>query len=427
MVLGIALLTVIADIFILIQYKSAYIKQQIYLLLIFIIGLTFVGQLDVLLPIYFTFSAVTLISKLKFVTKVTFFSSIYFLIYLLYGLINQDIVATIVAFVAKFWQFIIFFIVISIKIKFKETITMQTIYTCLIIETLLGMYLLSTGQMMDPNGMVRLVSNSQPITGNLAIVTLPISVYLYFSVNATSVIRRKLILTNLLFLVWIVLSGTRGYLMIYSFTMLVILLDYFGFRVRDIKSLIKNSLFILCGISLVVLLIIIWLPDVTDRVDSILRLSASVGIRTFENALIIDFFKNTSLLVNIFGIGMGGKAGEYSEYLKALNDQLTLGMWHSSRYMYGSGVLFHNLYANILLTLGILGLIVIAFMGLYIYKTISLCCIDSVDIKYALILYFIGFLLMNYYRWSADCGIGEMIILALILQKIKQDKNEDER
>ena len=34
-------------------------------------------------------------------------------------------------------------------------------------------------------------------------------------------------------------------------------------------------------------------------------------------------------------------------------------------------------------------------------------------------------MLMNYYRWSAVCGIGEMVIFALVLKKVKQDTNEE--
>ena len=101
-------------------------------------------------------------------------------------------------------------------------------------------------------------------------------------------------------------------------------------------------------------------------------------------------------------------------------------MWDSSKYMYDSGVLFHNLYANIIITLGIFGIIAITIISIYIFIIVKQSCYNKNSLRYVLSLYLIGFLMMNYYRWSADCGIGEMIILALVLKKINQDKGKKE-
>lgn len=423
MELEIALISVSAYIYRLIKTNSLWITQQLELLMIFIIGLTFIGKLDVLLPIFFLASLVLLIKHLKNISYWTLFFCGYFGLYLLYGLIVQSTVSTIIAFVAKCWQFIVFFLVINSTLHFRKENIYYNIKLGLVIETLLGIYLLFTGQMVDPNGLVRLVSNSQPITGNLAIATLPLTVYLYF--NSNNKIKSKLILINLFFLVWIILSGTRGYLLVYALTMFVIMLDYFRIKTSNIILLLKNILICIALLGSIIIIAMLVFPEMIDIVDSILRLNASVGIRTFENALAIDFFKNTSLINEIFGIGMGGTAGDYPEYLIALNRQLLLGMWHSAKYMYDSGVLFHNLYANVLLNFGVIGIFIIITMSYRIYHIINKISYKSYQIKYALILYFTGFLLMNYYRWSADCGIGEMIILALVLKRIKQEDLEE--
>lgn len=423
MELEIALISVSAYIYRLIKTNSLWITQQLELLMIFIIGLTFIGKLDVLLPIYFLASLVLLIKHLKNISYWTLFFCGYFGVYLLYGLIAQSTVSTIIAFVAKCWQFIVFFLVINSTLHFKKENIYNNIKLGLVIETLLGIYLLFTGQMVDPNGLVRLVSNSQPITGNLAIATLPLTVYLYF--NSNNKIKSKIILMNLFFLVWIILSGTRGYLLVYALTMFVIMLDYFRIKTNNMISLLKNILVCIALLGLIIIIAMLVFPEMIDIVDSILRLNASVGIRTFENALAIDFFNNTSLINEFFGIGMGGTAGDYPEYLIALNRQLLLGMWHSVKYMNDSGVLFHNLYANVLLNFGVIGIFIIITMSCRIYHIINKISCKSYQIKYSLILYFTGFLLMNYYRWSADCGIGEMIILALVLKRIKQEDLEE--
>lgn len=424
--LEIVTISLVVNLVILIKYNYSCIKQQVLLLLTFIIGLTFVGQLDTLLPLYFLSSVILIIRRLRNLSKITLCISIYFAIYLFYGVLVQDTVAAIIAFIAKYWQFIVFFLVYNITIKSKENISINLIYLSLLMETLLGIYLLFTGQMIDPNGLVRLVSNSQPITGNLAIAILPISAYLFFSDDTSYAIKRKILMVNLMFLVWIVLSGTRGYLLIYLLTMPVFVLDYLKFKTNNFKSLIKGIMLFIFSFAMITLALLVLVPDIVDKVDSILRLSASVGIRTYENALSVQFFQNTSIFVQIFGIGLGGNAGDYPEYLIALNKQLVLGMWHSSKYMYDSGVLFHNFYANILITLGIFGIIAITIISIYIFIIVKQSCYNNNSLRYVLSLYLIGFLMMNYYRWSADCGIGEMIILALVLKKINQDKGKKE-
>ena len=51
--LEIVTISLVVNLVILIKYNYSCIKQQVLLLLTFIIGLTFVDQLDTLLPLYF--------------------------------------------------------------------------------------------------------------------------------------------------------------------------------------------------------------------------------------------------------------------------------------------------------------------------------------------------------------------------------------
>lgn len=107
--LEIVTISLVVNLVILIKYNYSCIKQQVLLLLTFIIGLTFVGQLDTLLPLYFLSSFILIIRRLRNLSKITLCISMYFAIYLLYGVLVQDTVAAIIAFIAKYWQFIVFF------------------------------------------------------------------------------------------------------------------------------------------------------------------------------------------------------------------------------------------------------------------------------------------------------------------------------
>ena len=104
----------------------------------------------------------------------------------------------------------------------------------------------------------------------------------------------------------------------------------------------------------------------------------------------------------------------------ALNGQFSLGMWNKRHYLNDSGALFHNLYANVLMCLGIFGIVVLVLINISIWKRITRSCGSNVQVRKIMHLFQLSFLLMNYYRWSAVCGISEMIIFALILKLIEK-------
>ena len=155
-----------------------------------------------------------------------------------------------------------------------------------------------------------------------------------------------------------------------------------------------------------------------EKAASVLRLKASVGIRKYENAAVIDFMKNAPLQELIFGIGLGGTGYKHEALQNALYKQFSLGMWNRNHYMSESGALFHSLYSNIALCLGLLGILIIIFVFAKMWKCINEACRDNVFIRRLLHAFLIGFFIMNYYRWSSDCGIAEMIMLALVLKLI---------
>ena len=78
----------------LIKFRGKWIQQQIVFLVIYLIGLTLVGELDVLLPIYFVVSLIPFLSHIRRISFFTGVVSLYFGLYLVYGLANQNAVGT---------------------------------------------------------------------------------------------------------------------------------------------------------------------------------------------------------------------------------------------------------------------------------------------------------------------------------------------
>lgn len=409
----------------LIKFRGKWIQQQIVFLVIYLIGLTLVGELDVLLPIYFV---VSLIPFLRHIRRISFFTgvvSLYFGLYLVYGLANQNAVGTLVTFIAKMWQFIVFFIVYDADVKIGKENYKNIISIAAVTETILGLYLMATSTNMDANGLVRLVSNAQPITGNISTVVLPVSVYFYLKNRGNSKQTKWLLLVSVIMLVWIILSGTRGYTLEFAATMILIFYDYFtNGKVGEATQ--KNRMIIIVLLAMIVFIFVVAVPEILEKFESVLRLKSSVGIRTYENAAIKEFVGNVSILTAIFGIGLGGKAGSYSAMKDALYKQFSLGMWDRKHYLYDSGALFHNLYANVIMCMGLLGILVLIWISVEMWKRITYSCGRKIWIRRIMHLFQLSFLLMNYYRWSAVCGIAEMIIFALVLKLLKYDENDCE-
>ena len=121
---------------------------------------------------------------------------------------------------------LVFFIVIDSKVNLKVDVKIRQLQIALLVETLLGVYLLLTNSEVGDNGMIRLVSNSQPITGNIAVAVLPVSVYLYFKNKGNHRTETQIIFIELGFLFWIIMSGTRGYTLLFFLVMIPIFYDY---------------------------------------------------------------------------------------------------------------------------------------------------------------------------------------------------------
>lgn len=402
----------------LIKLNNKWIQQQIVFLVIYLIGLTLIGELDILLPIYFV---VSLAPFLRHIRKISVFTGMIFLyygMYLIYGLVNQNAVGTLVTFIAKMWQFIVFFIVYDADIIIKKEPYKNIIWLAVITETLLGLYLMSTSTMIDANGLVRLVSNAQPITGNISTVILPVSVWFYLKNRGDKKQTKWLLFVSMIMLVWIVLSGTRGYTLEFAATMILIFYDYFT-NGKVGATTQRNRMITLVLLVMAVFFSVAAVPEMLEKFESVLRLNSSVGIRTYENAAVNEFVREASIS-NVFGgIGLGGQGGSYFAMKNALYSQFSLGMWNENHYLYDSGALFHNLYANVVMCMGVVGIIVLVCINIEIWKRITNSCGKELWIRRIMHLFQLSFLLMNYYRWSAVCGIAEMIIFALTLKVLK--------
>ena len=212
----------------------------------------------------------------------------------------------------------------------------------------------------------------------------------------------------------------------YVMTMFFVFYDYLiNHRGRN-ETMARNRAFVGIILFVVAVSVILLAPSIVERLNSILRIGSSVGIRTYENAAEIQFFKKAPWHVQIFGIGIGGTAGKYEAFRDAIGVQASLGMWNLRHYLNDAGNLYHNLFADILLNFGVIGIVVIVIVNVAIWRRVTFCCSSNIMLRRTFHLYQLSFLWMNYYRWSGDCGIAEMIMFALVLRYVSGGYLENE-
>lgn len=399
--------------------RRHFALYQLVLLSTFLVGLTLSGELDVTLPVLILFSAGPYLRGVGKISGFALLFAFFSISYLFFGLICQSVTATLVTFLSRLMQFFVFYVVLentSIRVDIPE-IKLIVVFT--IVETVIGFYLIKNGTMANNHEMegVRLVSNSQPITGNIAICLMPLISYIYFYRSPRGKDLGLLAGCIAVLGFWVILSGTRGYTLVFGAGTALIFFDYLFSKGRE-RNRVLIAVFVLCVIMTVCLVLFAALQDqLAEKINSALRLNDSLGIRDQENKIALGFYKNESFANRVFGIGLGAKWGDYPEYVNAV--QSVFGpSGVASKYIARSGTNFHNFYANILCLQGALGISFIAAFFLDAILKIRAICIKQIKMRSTLTIYVLMIALMLYFRWSADCGIIEFTMLAYVLKLI---------
>ena len=94
-----------------------------------------------------------------------------------------------------------------------------------------------------------------------------------------------------------------------------------------------------------------------ERVSQVLRLEEDVGVRTYENAAVMDYLSHVSFPNVLVGLGLGARPGRVPAFAEAIRTQAEQGMWGEDVYLNATGALFHNLAANVAVAMGLLGIV----------------------------------------------------------------------
>jgi len=396
-------------------FRKSLIAYQFILLSIFLVHLIYLEQLDYTLPIYILAAVLPLLPQVKIKDPFTVYLFLYNGLYVLIGIIAQNKTETLVSFLAKIFQFLVFFLLAEYKQKCKPGTLIKVISAAVFLESLLGVYLLLTSTSYSSSGLPRLVMNSQPIVGNISVAILPIIIWLYFYSKENERMQIRLLTYCVVLFVWTILSGTRGYIILFAVPMALLYIDYFFTTSgREYGTVRKRFIWFVLIAATAIMIVLVFNAEIIEKLASLLRANESLGIRGQENRLCLLFFKNAPYHVKIFGVGLGGSESAYFSYRAAVGSVMG-DSWAYHKYLQGTGATFHNLFANILCTQGVIGLVNLVLILVSIMRRIGRAYENNRPLKCALQFYTICFYIMNWFRWSAACGIPEMIMLAFVI------------
>ena len=223
-------------------------------------------------------------------------------------------------------------------------------------------------------------------------------------------------------MILIILSGTRGYMIIFAMIMAVTMIVYF----MDIPDHGNRMLQRIGVIFFVAAIVILWICifDHGKTFELILRLDESLGYRENENLYVKELMKRIPWYRKWFGWGFGRSAAGTKEALTAAG----LASWNR-RYMCGKllqRTIFHNYWYTILFKQGISGLIV---MILFYARMVKRICQDIKDrwIRYFLLMMAVGTVILLTFRITATCSILEMLLVAYFIRQMEEDNGEGEK
>lgn len=397
--------------------RKNWARYELGILFVFLLFVVVTRKLDIALPVLFVLTVLPHARRSFRAGPATLMIILITTFYLVQGIIFNNAKAAITDYVSRICQFVLFLLILeSTDIRLDGSNT-RLIRAAVIAETLVDAALLLLGRSED----IRLISGNQPVGGNIAIAVLPLILYAFFTEpgNAGRIIRYWGILTA-----WVFLSGTRGYIVLWFMGSLPVLLDY----VRSGKGITGHTynyrmVFFLLFIVLTAAMVLLS-DSLAQWIERTLRLTGSTGTRKGESRMAGVFFHETTDLYRIFG-------GGYGRYLRSIPGverayYATLSSWSAwgyAHYVDHYGSAFHNYYNNMLLLMGVLGLLMV--LAVFVIGCRSVVQLKTEkSLKAALLMYWIGFFVMLYFRWSCSCGLAELPMLAVIISDLRKKESD---
>lgn len=379
--------------------KIGFVYYQLFTATVYLISLSYIQTLDITLVIYLIFSIIPYIRNFKITSTLYSIILMYFVLSVFISVLNNGIGSAISIFTIRLSGLFLFHFLFSdidfqkhrVKTHISSFKYSVSFLLCELIVLLIGLSLSTDG---------RLMLNYQCTVGCIATSAVLFLAYrlLEFKSNRIIIIIAMIALT-----VVACLSGTRGYILVSVAVTCVSIFVYAEIRMR----------LIMCLSALLIGLI--KYESILNLFLSKLRMGESTGRRTSENLFVLEFMNERSFFNLLFGNGFGAVVGRFSiseDIIARVSDTAyTYYVLHNV-----SG--FHNFWATILYSSGIVGLIMVIALYIMLFRQV-LSSNASFKFKIVALVFLLSYAVLLWYRWTATSGILEFAMFAYILYDIK--------
>ena len=401
---------ILASLFASYYYRNNRLRYFTVITVAYFISFYFSGSFDIALTLYCILIIIG-VGRSFSVRLTDFLFALWLLIYFIIGIVFQDSFSTISSFVTRYGFLFICLYINFVKTESFEWIATESDFRFAVRIGLLTEFLIILLVWSSEGIGTRVVTNNQPIGAGMAIALITIIGWCYLKKQFTA---NETILYSILCTLIVLLSGTRGYMVIVSLGMFAILCMY----LLDIpgngeKMCLRIGLFlILISILLVWILII----DHGESVVRLLRLDASLGYRENENIYVKGIMKIAPWYNQLFGFGMAGTANHIEGFLSIVQQASQNRDWMFRKLL--NKTIYHNYWYTILFQQGIIGLIIVFMFFINLMKRIITLKTDS-WFKFLLFMLILGNMISQAYRITATCAVFELLIIMFFIRMIE--------
>lgn len=410
-----AMLMLVICMMALVKFQGNQIRLITCYTCIYLIMLTVMQEMDLSFTIYLIFVTAAFL-PIKNVSLHMIIYFFYMIIYTSIGLVYQEFWNTASVLLTRYG--FLFLGLIMCKKRQKSNFLSEKDYLFVlrwgtVTEVLLAIYLSFSGDLEN-----RLTINSQAIGGSISVGVLPFICILYF-MNYEMWKKKRMYRYLVIHLAIIVLSGTRGYMVMGFLTVVPMFFSILKKQFRYRKRFILMSFG--GGLAIVLFLSSHWIQN---KVGTLLRLKESVGYRVYENIFIRKIFVASPWLNKLLGFGLGGRAEGVNGYSAIVVQSAQGKSWMVSKLMTETTV--HNYWYTILFKQGLIGLLLCGIVMITIFYKIFQTYKSSKQIFWTLALLFLGNIISITFRISSTCGVWEMVVMLWFAQKFNWRRVEKE-
>lgn len=327
--------------------------------------------------------------------------------YSIVGFLLQDIVLTMSTLITRFSYILVYIIVISLKDADKKWNVSAADYRFLVRLGLLTEIIIIALVWMRHGVGARVVTNNQPIGAGIIIAYTMIIGWCYMTKRFTTL---EMFVYNILSVIIVILSGTRGYMVIIALPLAITFLIY----LLDIPEQGRYMKFRIGMFCIIASFVVLWIvsSDIINILTESLRLDESLGYRENENIFVKKIIATSPMYNKIFGFGFGGNARHLNNFVDIVHE----ASWNRSFMIVRLLVrtIFHNYWYTVLFKQGVLGLIVMILFYIGMYFDVSHM---KVNLWTKMLIYttIIGNVVSLTFRITATCSIFEYLMLALFI------------